>query len=473
MPGNPMNRRIFMYGAAAAALTTHGYAQQADRAELTLHEAADGVVMPQDYTGLSYESAQLANPTFFSAENRELIQIFRELSPRGVLRLGGGSSEFTTFSEQAPQGTPPFEVFGPDTSKTVKAGTITSLLALKNLRAFLDATGWRCLYGLNLGQGSKENAAREAAAVYAELGERLIALQIGNEPDSFRNRYRPASYSPSDYIAEWTNSHDAITAVVPQARFAGPDISNKLPFFTAFAEYAASRKDIVLLTAHAYAMGPAGSPNSTLDKLLDADPHVQTQPETKLDALLAAAAAAHLPYRMCEGNSCWDGGKPGVSDTLASALWCADYMLHLAQKGVAGVNLHGGGNGYYTPIAGSPSAGFERRPEYFGMQFAQGFAGSQFVECELGGTGSRVTAYAARNGTAQIIALINKSSAATTIALPPLPRKHRNRIRHSLLTGPSLDSRQTTLTEEHIPSGWPASAELPPHSAVLYRTEAQ
>ena len=120
--------------------------------------------MPPDYCGLSYESAQLANPTFFSAENRQLIDLFRALSPQGVLRIGGGTSEYTTYSENPPSGPPPFEVFGPDTSKTVKKGTITSALALRNLRAFLDATGWTCLYGLNLGQGSKENAAAEAEA---------------------------------------------------------------------------------------------------------------------------------------------------------------------------------------------------------------------------------------------------------------------------------------------------------------------
>ena len=80
--------------------------------------------------GLSYESAQLANPEFFSAGNKELIALFRGLSPSGNLRLGGGSSEFTTYSDADPSGPPPFEVFGPDTSKTVKHGTVTTALAL-------------------------------------------------------------------------------------------------------------------------------------------------------------------------------------------------------------------------------------------------------------------------------------------------------------------------------------------------------
>src|SRR5207237_9278112 len=114
---------------------------------------------PVYFTGLSYESAQLSNPAFFSAQNKALIDLFRRLSPSRNLRLGGGSSEYTTYSDAEPTGPPPFEVFGPDTSKTVKRGTVTTARALENLRAFLDATGWNCLYGLNPSPGAKENPA--------------------------------------------------------------------------------------------------------------------------------------------------------------------------------------------------------------------------------------------------------------------------------------------------------------------------
>ena len=238
-----------------------------------------------EFVGLSYESAQLANPEFFSAKNHALIQIFRELAPRGNLRLGGGSSEYTTYSDETPAGPPPFEVFGPDTSKTVKQGTITSSLALRNLREFLDATNWSCLYGLNLGQGTVENAVREATAAHKILGSRLLAFQIGNEPDSFRKRFRPETYGPEEFLAEWNRFHTAILAAVPQAKFAGPDISNKLPYLIAFAQEAPKHPDVILLTSHYYAMGPAGSPEATLQNLLSPDP--------KLDDFEAARSAHH------------------------------------------------------------------------------------------------------------------------------------------------------------------------------------
>jgi hypothetical protein len=50
--------------------------------------------MPIDFVGLSYETQQLADPTFLSGQNSGLIREFKALSSTGVLRLGGNTSEF-------------------------------------------------------------------------------------------------------------------------------------------------------------------------------------------------------------------------------------------------------------------------------------------------------------------------------------------------------------------------------------------
>jgi hypothetical protein len=459
-----VNRRRFVTTlAATAAAARLSFAQEiAAPATVTIDSMAPGPTIPADFIGLSYESAQLANPNFFSAQNHQLIDLFRGLSPSGNLRLGGGSSEFTTYSDADPTDPEPFEVFGPDTSKTVKQGTTTTALSLRNLRAFLDATNWSCLYGLNLGQGTKENAAAEAAAVHRILGPRLLALQIGNEPDSFRNRYRPASYSPADYLKEWNTFHDAIVAITPTAKFAGPDISNKLPYLTAFAAEAPQHSDIILLTGHYYAMGPAGSPDATLDQLLDLDPKLATIHRHDLPTIEEVIKTARLPFRITEGNSCWDGGKPGVSDTLASALWSADTMLRFAQMGWCGFNLHSGGNGYYTPIAGSPSAGLTKRPEYFGIQFAQLFIGATFLPTTLIGASPRITAYAFQRNHHRQLVLFNKDANPITITLPVRPQP-----RAQLLTGPSLESKEgISLTFIDVPRS--QTANVPAHTAILY-----
>ena len=463
-----MNRREFLAALAATAATAslQGSAQSVAQPSpsLTIGAAKPHSTIPAEFVGLSYESAQLANPDFFSAKNGALIKIFRELASRGNLRLGGGSSEYTTYSDETPTGPPPFEVFGPDTSKTVKQGTITSSLALRNLREFLDATSWSCLYGLNLGQGPVENAVREATAAYNILGPRLLAFQIGNEPDSFRKRFRPETYGPEDFLAEWNRFHAAILTAVPQTKFAGPDISNKLPYLTAFAQEAPKHPDVILMTSHYYAMGPASSPEATLQNLLSPDPKLTTLKRRDLHVIEEAQQTAHLPYRMSEGNSCWDGGKPGVSDTFASALWCADYMLQCAARGWTGVNLHGGGNGYYTPIAGAPSTGFTRRPEYFGMKFAQHFVETDIVSAALNNASLLVNAFVfERSGKLQL-ALINKTDTAFTCTLPSgvlaAPRL--------LLSGPAIDAKEGVQLSPMDSGHYRDVAMAPPYTAIAF-----
>jgi len=466
-----MRRREFLRDAvlATAAFSIPSYAESLG-AKLTVDEGATGFVAPKDFTGLSYESAQLANPEFFTAANKALVALFKELSPDGMLRLGGGSSEFTTYSDADPSGPPPFEVFGPDTSHTVKHGTTTTALALRNLRAFLDAAGWSCIYGLNLGQGSKENAVREAVAVVRTLGPRLVALQIGNEPDSFRNRYRPAEYGPADYLAEWNVFHDAIVsaldAVKLKASFSGPDISNKLAYLTAFAADAAKHPDVVFLSGHYYAMGPAGNPDATLQNLLLLDPKLTTVKQRDFPVILDAMKTARLRFRMSEMNSCWNGGQVGASDTFGSALWCADTMLRFAGLGFSGVNLHGGGNGVYSPIVGSPSEGFNRRPEFFGMQFAQQIAGAELRPSHLETPDDRMTGYVFTKEHQEFVALINKTDQPISVATP---------LKHATsqwtLSGPSLESKDGVALVRSKPIAWHGGlVALPPYTAMLLRS---
>jgi hypothetical protein len=439
-------------------------------ATLTIDESVTLATVPADFIGLSYESAQLANPAFFAATSKALIGLFRELTDQGVLRLGGGTSEFDAFTTEEPKGAPPFDAVGPDNSKNVKSDTPVTPKSLRNLRAFLDATNWRCLYGLNLGRGPVERAAEEASYVEKILGPRLIAFQLGNEPDAWRNRYRPATWTYEDYWKEWLAAHAAVTARVPNAKFAGPDVSNKVPYVTGFAADAKkSAPDVVMLTSHYYAMGPAGAPGMTIDRLLSPDPKLQRDLPTIMDA----ARDAGLPYHMSEGSSCWNGGQPGVSDTFASALWVADTMMEFASAGCAGVNLHGGGNGYYTPIAGSVAEGFTRRPEYFGMELIKHLLGATLVRSSLACDDNRVRVYAAKTNEARFIVAINKTGQAAAIQTPMSHEAPKRAQREWLLTGPAFDAKDgVALNEQRPAAARNGTLNIPPHSAVLVEFRA-
>ncbi len=459
-----MNRRQFaqmLCLSAGTALLPRIARAQAATQPLALRYAAEkiGPTIAADYVGLSYERAQLSNPAYFSAANRDLIALFRGLSSQGNLRIGGSSGEHTNYIGDR-RNIPPFEIFGPEHNKSVKEGLVVSTESLRTLRGFLDATGWSCLYGLNLAHATPASAAREAADVARILGDRLMALQIGNEPDVFRNRYRPASWGPADFLREWDEFHAAIVQATPGVKFAGPDTSNKLDYVAAFAAQAHRYPDIIMLTGHYYAMGPAGSPDATLDQLFVPEARTTTLKQSGVAIIQQAVATSGLPFRMAEGNSCWDGGKPGVSDTHASALWGADTMLRFAERGWIGVNWHGGGNGHYSPIVGSPSTGFTRRPLYYGTQFAQMLDGATFLASEplphpaLG-------SYALRQKGADRIVLINKSEAPIVVTLPRLPERQ-----WIALTGPALAAKEGT-TLRRISQKPDRNVTVPPATALL------
>src|SRR5579875_3340174 len=105
---------------AILALSGTGRAQTSPAAtqniSLTVHSRKAGARVPQNYTGLSYESAQLGNPDFFSPTNTELLPFIDTSGAAGVLRIGGNTSEFTVWS---PRGAGEVEAVqgavGPDT----------------------------------------------------------------------------------------------------------------------------------------------------------------------------------------------------------------------------------------------------------------------------------------------------------------------------------------------------------------------
>jgi len=433
--------------------------------------------IPANFTGLSYEGSQLANPQFFAPSNSGLARFVRLLGGQGVLRIGGNSSEYTQWSSGAAAAPASSGAAPPDTGAGARPRTPVTPEAVRNLAAFVKSCGWQLIYGLNLGNGTPEQAAAEAQAVSEAAGDRLVALQFGNEPDLFhRNGLRPPEWAFDDYLAQWQEFARAVRLRVPRAPLAGPDVASDTNWIASFAEKA--KDQIVLLTGHYYAMGPPTNPAMNIERLLQPSEGLARN----IPAIMKAARESGRPFRVAEGNSCYNGGKAGASDTFASALWCGDYMLAMAQAGYCGVNVHGGGNGIYTPIAGNVQQGFSARPIYYGMLLAGQFAGSTIVAAELKTDGVNATAYAAKSSAGLRIAVFNKEErrGIRVDANPSFSGKHVTVWR---LAAPALDSKDgVTLAGGEIgPDGaWspnkPESAaekggrltiDLPPASAAL------
>ena len=433
--------------------------------------APDSQPMPLNYAGFSYEKIELADPKFFSASDHNLVAIFRALTPQGVLRIGGNSSEYCWWNSSTKQTPPPAPKYAHSSSNWMPHSyTAIHPEAVNNLTGFLNAANWTVIYGLNFGTATPQANAEEAAYVAGALGARLAYFQIGNEPDYYgqsNNALRPHTWNFDAYFAEWLTFARAIVKRVPHARFGGPDVGSSAEWVVRFAQEAPKHLPghIVAATSHYYAEGPPDNPNVNIAHLLRPDPRVRRD----MNLIMAAARAAHLPYRMTEGNSCYRGGKPGMSNAFASALWAADYMLELASFGCAGVNLHGGSTNairhslgghlpglkvspnaaaqaaqgsFYTPIAGDRKTGFTARPDFYGMKLANLLAGGRMRPVQLSVSADQATAYAAdfpKNETCPPhtrLILINKD------ASQPLSISLRTNAQATLwsLSAPSLHS---------------------------------
>ena len=425
-----MNRRQFIEGFAGLFGLPLGYpapglAQPAKTKTIRVNidtRRKQGRI-PDDFTGLGYEISSVAIPGLLSDKNRAYVRLVRGLGANGVIRVGGITSDSASFAADAVA------------SPAAKA-TLINAANLRELGAFLDAIGWRLIWGLNLGSGDSKNAAEEAVAVAAAVKDKLLAFEIGNEPDGFAgdaiNARRPKNYGYGDYLKEFRAYKAVIRSKLPDAPFAGPDASWATDWVSRFA--ADEGSDLKLLTRHYYR---AGANNPYLDKLIGAGPDIppgqhaeyevrgknnkidllmreDTSIRGMLQELSAAASAAHVPFRICEANSFYGGGQPGVSDAFVSALWVLDFMWTLAYGGAAGVNMQTGINhldfvSYYSAIRNDADGAVSIGPEYYGMlAFAQAGKGER-IALDYDADGINLTAYAVLGDHRHLmVTLINK-----------------------------------------------------------------
>lgn len=380
-----------------------------DEQELVVDFSAPGRLIPRDFLGLSFETHGLFSEGIFLPENRSLITLVHRLGPKGIIRIGGNSSDRPYLDKWLHRNRTHF----------------------KNLSGFLSATGWRLIYGLDLGSDKAEQAATEAEMVAEFVGSKLLAFQFGNEPDLFRSDLRKSDYNCSDYLIEWREFLKALRSRVPSAPVAGPDISYDTSWFGPFVSAFGSEVDF--LTCHYYSEGPASSADVTMERMLDSGEALRKL----VDSVVRYTEGSQLKVRMAETNSVFGGGKPGISDTLGAALWGVDVMFTLAQAGWLGINFHVGNDADYSPVGRTWIGTFEPRPLYYAMLlFAYAGRGSIIP---IRSQREPLRAFAIRGkGNERKVVLVNKNRAqAAQVRIATTG--HTATILH--LTAPSAESK--------------------------------
>jgi hypothetical protein len=424
--------RILITGAALAAL--HAGPARAHTLTVSVTGQSVGRPIPDAFLGLALEYSTIPQWTAQpgQAANPILGTLIRGLDPTGApsIRIGGQSTDRSWWP--APGLTRPVGV-------TDDLGATWTRAA----RELVSATHARLLLGINLEAGSAQVARVEADELVKGVGAQNVrSLQIGNEPNLYRVTpwyrvaggrrlpwyaktgepvySRSASWNPKAYDAQFAQFARAL----PHLPLAGPE-TNPGPWLDAFESTLSAHSQVRMLTTHAYGLNncdkdPSDPLYPTVDHLLSL-----TASRGLLDGMVSSIALAHrdaATLRIDEMGSITCNGKPGVSDTFASALWGMDALFAAARAGVDGVNLHSfpkSDNGLFdfTYSASARRWTAAIHPLYDGaLMFAQAApAGSRLLHFSDGAT-HQLRAWATRGTDHQVrILLINDATSGSTL----------------------------------------------------------
>ena len=136
-----MRRRDFIQGTsllAGSIATSFRHAFREDlEATLTLDLARSIATIPSNFMGLGYETSSVARPGLLSPRNTVYVQLCRTLGASGVIRVGGNTSDYATYSALTPA------LSSPETGP----GSVLNDAVLQDLGSFLEATGWKLIWG--------------------------------------------------------------------------------------------------------------------------------------------------------------------------------------------------------------------------------------------------------------------------------------------------------------------------------------
>jgi Glycosyl hydrolase family 79 C-terminal beta domain len=434
--------------AAASAYAAVSASAVTTSVTVTVSANTNNRVISAGFAGFSYEKDRIG-AGMFDANDTKLVNLFRLLGP-SVLRVGGNLVDMTSWN---PKGA------GGSASEIAPAD-------VQKFAGFLQATGWKTIYGINLKTNTATNAASEAAFAAKTLGSSLLAFEIGNEPNGYK--------SESTYESSFAAYTKAIRAKIPGAVFDGPGTYGHTDWMEPFAAHEKSN-GLQILCMHTYV---GSNTNSSISGLL-----ASTQPGGKFPDQFAAMQKAWkdngIPHwRMSEANSYFHGGTDGVSNVEAAALWSLDFMYGVAVHAGNGVNFHGGTSTqfplYYSPIKFSGLVPVGTQAVYYG-ELLWSLAGTGGLHPATVSGASNVTAWGI--GTNAFVNNKSSSTLSATITLTGTPTT----AKVYLLTAPSLSSKSITIAGSSVSSGGtftpaPKSAtvnggkvvvSVPPGSAAL------
>ncbi|KAG6907147.1 hypothetical protein DXG01_010322 [Tephrocybe rancida] len=296
-----------------------------------------------------------------------LMSLIQQRSGGVNIRVGGNTQDFAVYVDNIPDGhattKEKSDLKNPTLTPAVLytkelfylAANISSLVNIKWYFGIpFNDTNWR----LQVAEHSQ-----------AILGDNLLGLQGGNEPDYYLGHgHRTEPYGPYEYFGEFAN---LITAIennpnIPNKRMLiGPSLASGpwMPEQLWETGYIDAYKDsLVAITMEHYpsnncfvqfGVGSLVDPQEAFPQFLTHQSALSLVEPYRHTSNLAREAGK--PFIMFETNTATCGGLPGISDSFGAALWALDYGLTMAATNFSHALLHVGGQSvYYNSCSKAP-----------------------------------------------------------------------------------------------------------------------
>ncbi|KAF7967416.1 hypothetical protein HWV62_34391 [Athelia sp. TMB] len=289
------------------------------------------------------------------------------------IRVGGNTQETATMVGELPNGTI-LQKAAVNTQITTQTPALLispeMMRMMGNISALVPGVKWYLGVPMNDTSHLRLQIAEVGEAI---LGDNLLGLQVGNEPDLYgRHNFggRSSDYSPQDYFNEFGAEMAGINAdaqIPVKNNIVGPSTTGDVwspeqIFDTGYLSAYADNLGFISVEKYpddncAAIFGGASQPRdpqTEFPKYLTHGAGLQIIQQF----LNASAVAQRLgkPMLMFETNTASCGGFPGLSDSYGSALWGLDYGLTMAANNFSGALLHvSGGSVYYNPFTPPPT----------------------------------------------------------------------------------------------------------------------
>jgi glycosyl hydrolase family 79 len=407
------------------------------QATVTIARGASTIPVPRSYFGISTEYWALP---LFERDTPVFERVLALLHVEGdgplVVRIGGDSADHSFWK---PRWKPM-----PGWAFALTPGY------LSRLRALVERDHVKLIVDLNLVTDSPVTAAAWARAAETALPRHsIVGFEVGNEPDLYDRPYwvsmlarsplrtspLPLELTPATYVQDFADYARVLGESAPDIPLVGPAVAHPrvgLPFITALI--GDQRSELGAVTAHLYPYSECiksrRSPSyPTVARLLSR--HAVAAFDTDIGDAVRVAHANGLEFRLTEFNSVTCGGKAGVSDTFATALWAPDALFTAMRTGVDGANLHVRASAINAPFA-ITRRGLEARPLLYGLLLFNRTLGPQ----------------------ARLVRL--RLAAPRSLNLSAWAVQTRGRILHVLLID---KSSRTVRVDLHLPSSAPAGVQ--------------